>query len=58
VALYGQATIPTHQCRSKPIDGIFVLKTLLEDAKGGFLQFGEVMISNHHAAWLDIKHQQ
>jgi len=38
-----------------PIDGIFVLKALMEDAKGRFLQFGDVTISNHYAVWLDIK---
>jgi len=54
-ALYGQAPIPTHQCRSKPINRIFVSKALLEDTKGGFLQFVEVTIRNHHTVWLDIK---
>jgi len=47
--------MPTHQQGSKPIDGILISKTLLEEAKGGFLDFGDIIISNHHAIWLDTK---
>jgi len=54
-ALHGNTPIPTHQQGSKAIDSIFISKTLLVEAKGSFLQFGEVTISDHQAVWLDIK---
>ena len=47
-----------HQQGSKAIDGIFLSERLLEDAKGGFMKFGEATISNHWAIWLDIHEQQ
>jgi len=36
-----------HQTGSKAIDGIFISKSLLEEAQGRFLAFGEDIISNH-----------
>jgi len=52
--LHGTSPTPTHQRGSKVIDGIFIPRTLLAEARGGFLPFGEVTISNHRAVWLDI----
>ena len=52
--LHGRASVPTHQRRSAAIDGIFLSPSLLKDAQGGFLSFGEVTISDHRAVWLDI----
>jgi len=46
-ALHGKSPIPTHQRGSKVIDGIFLSLSLLEEAQGGILDFGEAMISNH-----------
>ncbi len=53
-SLHGTAPVPTHQWGSKTIDGIFMSKTLLNKVRGGFLAFGEVMVSNHQALWVDI----
>ncbi len=53
-ALHGKSPMPTHQCGSRAIDGIFLSHSLLEDAKGRFLEFGEVTVSNHRAVWIDI----
>jgi len=52
--LHGQAGVPMHQRGSTAIDGIFLSPSLLEDVQGGFLNFGEVTISNHRAVWLDL----
>jgi len=52
--LHGRALVPMHQCRSAVIDGIFLSPSLLKDAQGGYLKFGEVTISDHRAVWLDI----
>jgi len=52
--LHGWASVPTQQCGSAAIDGIFLSPSLLKDMQGGFLNFGEVTISNHRAMWLDI----
>jgi len=53
-SLHGHTAILTHQHGSMAIDGIFILPSLLEDAQGGFLSFGEVTISDHWAVWLDL----
>jgi len=45
--LHSNAPIPTHQQGSKSIDSIFISKTLLVEARGRFLQFREVTISDH-----------
>jgi len=52
--MHGRSTQPTHQCGSKAIDGIYMSRSLLKDANGGFLSFGKVMSSNHCAIWIDI----
>jgi len=52
--LHGRTKVPMHQRGSKPIDWIFISRTLLEEAKGGFLDFGAVTVSDHRAVWLDI----
>jgi len=54
-SIHSQTTVPTHQRGSKPINRIFISKNLLEDAKGGFLDFGVATISDHRAIWLNIK---
>jgi len=54
-SLHGTSPHPTHQRGSKAIDGIYVSRSLLKAAKGGFLDFGEVMPSDHRAVWLDIQ---
>jgi len=56
-ALHGKSPIPTHQKGSKAIDGIFLSPSLLEEAQGGILDFGEAMISDHRAVWMDIPAQ-
>jgi len=55
LTLHGKSPHPTHQHGSKAIDGIYILRSLLQDAHGGFLAFGEVMHSDHRAVWLDIQ---
>ena len=52
--LHGWAVVPTHQQGSMAINGIFLSPSLLEDAQGGFLNFGKVTISNHRAVWLNL----
>jgi len=56
-ALHGKSPIPTHQQGSKAIDDIFLSPSLLEDAQGGFLDFGEATISDHQAVWMDTPAQ-
>jgi len=53
-SLHGISLVPTHQRGSKAINGIFLSRSLLEEAKGGFLQFGKSMVSNHRAVWIDL----
>jgi hypothetical protein len=45
-------SVPTYQCGSKPIDGIFLSKSL-QMRQGGYLAFGEAILSDHRALWLD-----
>jgi len=52
--LHGKSPHPTHQCGSIAIDGIYISRSLLQEAHGRFLVFGEVMHSNHRAVWLGI----
>jgi len=56
-ALHGKSPLPTHQRGSKAIDGIFLSPSLLEEAQGGFLDFGEATVSDHRAVWIDIPAQ-
>jgi len=44
----------THNRGSAPIDGIFILITLLEHCQTGYLAFKEAVPSNHWAVWIDI----
>ena len=44
---------PTHQCGSKPIDGIFLSRTI-EMIRGGYLPFGEGFKSDHRVVWADL----
>jgi len=44
----------TFQRGSHPIDGIFVAPQLLELAAGGYLNFGDAILSDHWAVWLDL----
>jgi len=53
--LYRLSPIPTHQCGSKAIDGIYVSQALISHAKGWILQPGQVMHSDHRAVWIDIQ---
>jgi len=54
-SLHGPSPVPSHQWGSKAIDGIFVTKTLLTKAQGGFLSFGKVTISNHQVVgWISL----
>jgi len=39
------------------IDSIFISPQLVDRIQGGFLNFGNVMISNHHVVWIDIPAQ-
>jgi len=49
------ADAPPTFCRgSQPIDGIFAAPQLLEWAAGGYFGFGEVVLSNHWAIWVDF----
>jgi len=52
--LHGPAQKPTHQRGRQAIDGIYMSRSLLQGARGGFLQFGDVMGSDHRAVWVDI----
>jgi len=52
--LHGPAQKPTHQRGRRAIDGIYMSRSLLHGARGGFLQFGDVMGSDHRAVWVDI----
>ncbi len=54
-SMHGPAKTPTHQRGQKAIDGIYISRSLLSHAKGGFLLFGEVMASDHRAVWIDIR---
>jgi len=47
----------THNHGSAPIDGIFILLTLLGHCKAGYLAFGDGFPSDHRALWLDIPTQ-
>jgi len=53
--LHGPARKPTHQRGRMAIDGIYMSRTLLQGSRGGFLQFGDVMGSDHRAVWVDIR---
>jgi len=44
----------THNRGSKLIDGIFIPAQLLHHGCGGYLNFGEGVLSNHQAIWLDL----
>jgi len=47
----------TYPCINEVADqltGFFISRTILEEAKGGFLDFGAVTVSDHQAVWLDI----
>jgi len=54
-SMHGRSTQPTHQRGSKAIDNIYMSRSLLKNAMGGFLSIGEVMSSDHRAVWLDIR---
>jgi len=47
----------THNQGSAPIDGIFVLITLLKHCNTGYLDLGDAVPSDHRAMWLDIPTQ-
>jgi len=55
LSLHGKSPHPTHQRRSKAINGIYISRSLLQEAQGSFLEFGKVMHSDHRAVWLDIR---
>jgi len=44
----------THQRGQEPIDKIFILESLLEGAKEGYLEFDDGLGSDHRGIWLDI----
>jgi len=44
----------THQRGQEPIDRIFILESILEGAKGGYLEFDDSLGSDHRGIWLDI----
>jgi len=44
----------THNHGSLPIDGIFLLSTLLDHCESGYLKFSDTIPSDHRALWLDI----
>jgi len=44
----------THNCGSLPIVGIFVTQILLPMVKGGYLEFGARVASNHQPLWIDL----
>jgi len=49
---------PTFQRGSRPIDGIFAAPQLLERAAGGYFGFGEAVLSDHQAIWVDFEMPQ
>jgi len=44
----------THNRGSRPIDGVFIPIPLLRHACGGYLKFGEGILRDHRAIWLDL----
>ncbi len=54
MALHPQQPPATHNQGCTPIDGIFIPVTLTEYCQVGYLAFGDAILSNHHAVWLDI----
>ena len=52
--VHGPSPIPTHQWGSRAIDRIFISSAIRAELTGGFLQFGEVTISDHRVVWLDV----
>jgi len=52
--LHSSTPPATHQRGSKPIDGFFVPTHLAHLCRGGNLSFGDGVVSNHRAVWLDI----
>jgi len=44
----------THQRGQAAIDGIFLLESLLEGAKGGYLEFDNGLGCDHRGIWLDL----
>jgi len=44
---HGPNTPNTYNCRSKPIDGIFLKPELIQTITSGYLAFGEGIPSNH-----------
>jgi len=47
-------TLSNTPMREQSYQWHFHLPSLFEEAKGGFLHFGRVTISNHRAVWLDL----
>jgi len=44
----------THNQGTTPIDGIFIPMSLIPAVRSGYFAFGEGILSNHRAIWLDI----
>jgi len=51
--LHPASTPPTYQRGSKPIDRVFIAPQILVLASRGYLSFGDAILSDHQAIWLD-----
>jgi len=47
-------TTPTHQHGQVPIDGTFVSPTILDQARGGYLEFNDGLESDQKGLWVDM----
>jgi len=52
--LHGFSLPVTHNCSTLPIDRIFAPAALIPLCCTGYLNFGEGVLSNHRAIWMDI----
>jgi len=53
-SLLGQLTQPMHNRGTSPIDAMYASPVLLQGTKGGYLDFEDGLLSDHHGIWLDL----
>jgi len=44
-----------HNCRSFPIDAIYMSPGMLQGATGGYLAFEKGLLSDHRGLWIDLQ---
>jgi len=52
--LHGQLTLPTHNCSTFLIDAVYILPGLMSGVTGGYLAFGDRLLSYHWGLWVDL----